>query len=76
MLIIMFVRRSCAQPASPPGNKNKWSVGGKRERGGWGWEGGEVSPSCGGSGAGRTFAPCLHRGASLSASPWLDLFGY
>lgn len=48
---------------------------GRRMEGGVGVRGGEVSPSCGGA-AGRTFTPCLHRGASLSDSLWLDLFGY
>ena len=61
-----------AQPASQPGNKNKWRVCGRQRE-----EGGEVSPSCGG-GAGKTFVPCLQRSVSLSlsASLWLDLFGY
>ena len=43
------------------------SVGGRGRR-----RQGEVSPSCGGD-AGRTFAPCLHRGASLCGLTCLDI---
>lgn len=67
MLITIYVRKCCAQPASPPGNRNKWRAGEAEGAVGRGTGGREVSPSCGG-GAGKTFVPCLHRGVSLCLS--------